>query len=129
MPDLVRAGDAGSIHQPAYQDVGLWEAPNSQLSGPVPAVKPGLTTSHPCLDYLQLRGLLQMIINMGKPSDLVQGTLDLLILKTIHSSQSTVGRSLNASNIYLRKSCRFSRLALPSTAPVGAAGLDQSALG
>src|ERR1700730_1229832 len=35
----------------------------------------------PCLDYLQSRGVDSH--GMGKPCDLVQGTLDLLILKTI----------------------------------------------
>ena len=35
----------------------------------------------PYLDYLQLRGVDSH--SMGKPSDLVQGTLDLLILKTL----------------------------------------------
>jgi PadR family transcriptional regulator, regulatory protein PadR len=34
-----------------------------------------------CVDYLQKRGVDSH--GMGKPSDLVQGTLDLLILKTI----------------------------------------------
>src|SRR5215468_8209862 len=35
------------------------------------------------LDYLQQPGYCRSSKNMGKPSDLVQGTLDLLILKTI----------------------------------------------
>src|SRR5215469_13166083 len=35
------------------------------------------------LDYLQQPGYCRSSKNMGKPSDLVQGTLDLLILKTL----------------------------------------------
>ena len=46
---------------------------------------------------------------MGKPSDLVQGTLDLLILRTLVNEPCTVGPSASASNCSPAKSSRSSK--------------------
>src|SRR6184192_2458497 len=47
--------------------------------------------------------------HMAKPTDLVQGTLDLLILKTIRSNLNTAGPSPSASNRFHKKLSRSSR--------------------
>src|SRR5256885_1593819 len=59
---------------------------------------------------------------MGKPSDLVQGTLDLLILKTVSLQASTAGPLPNASSKF-RATCSKDR-SIPRSASIGAAGTD-----
>ena len=61
---------------------------------------------------------------MGKPSDLVQGTLDLLILKTISLEPKHGWQLPSAFNKSRRKFFKFTRVALPRFAPTGTEGMD-----
>jgi hypothetical protein len=67
---------------------------------------------------------------MGKPSDLVQGTLDLLIFKTISPrAQARLGHRQAHSADLERSPAGPAGLALPGAAPARAAGVDHGPLG
>ena len=62
---------------------------------------------------------------MGNQIELLQGTLDLLILKTLALEPCTAGGSPSASSRFHRTFYRSDRVALSRASPAGAAWLDR----